>query len=117
MSDLLPEAVRAGLEQARKDADRKRARRIKLRVGDQTITVRRHWDEGFAIDREDAPALRGYVDLYDGGKHLCRALIVTTADEGDERVFEYKRATEIADGPAADFVQDETPPIALIPRF
>ena len=117
MSDLLPEAVRAGLEKARKDAERKQARRIKLRVGDQTITVRRHWDDGFAIDREDAPALRGYVDLFDGPKHVCRALIVTSADEGDERVFEFKRATPIADGPAVDFEQDETPPIALIPRF
>ena len=68
MSEFLPKEVREGLEQARKHKLRKKSR-MKVRVGDQSFTILRYWDDGFALDADDAPQLRGLVDLYDGGRH------------------------------------------------
>ncbi|SRR6056297_85670 len=113
MSEFLPKDVRDGLEAARKARLRKRSR-MRVRAGDQTFTILRAWDKGFALDSDDAPRLRGLVDLYDGAKHLSRCLIVAS-DEGDgETVYEYKRATPVADRAALDYSKDDDAPVALI---
>ena len=69
MSEYLPKEVRDGLERARKANMRKRSR-MRVRVGDHDFTILRHWENGFSLDAEDAPSLRGLVDVYDGGRHL-----------------------------------------------
>ena len=77
MSEYLPKEVREGLEAARK-RNRARKSRLRVRVGDQTFTILRYWDEGFALDAEDAPQLRGLVDVYDGARHMSQCLIVAS---------------------------------------
>lgn len=116
MSEYLPEAVRKGLEDARR-AEQRRKSRMKVRAGGHDFTILRFWDKGFALDAEDAPKLRGFVDLFDGGRHIYQALIVTSSEELGERVFEFKRATPVADRPPADFEVDVNAPAALIPKF
>jgi hypothetical protein len=113
MSEYLPREVRAGLELARK-ANRKKRSRLNVRVGDQSFVILRHWDEGFALDKEDAPRLRGLVDLYDGARHLSQCLIVASAEEADEMVYEFKWATRATDIAPLDYIRDETAPVALI---
>ena len=113
MSEYLPREVRAGLELARK-ADRKKRSRLKVKVGDQTFVILRHWEEGFALDKEDAPHLRGLVDLYDGARHLSQCLIIASAEEADEMVYEFKWATRATDEAPLDYIRDETAPVALI---
>lgn len=115
MSEYLPKEVRAGLELARK-ADRKKRSRLRVRVGDQTFTILRHWDEGFALDKEDAPNLRGLVDVYDGARHLSQCLIVASSEDDDEMVYEFKWTTAATDRAPVDYSRDETAPVALIEK-
>ena len=108
MSDFLPKEVREGLEMARKQKLRKKSR-LKVRVGDETFTILRYWEDGFSLDAEEAPRLRGLVDLYDGGRHMSQCLIIASEEDGGERVFEFKRATETADGPPLDYEKQSGP--------
>ncbi|MGI9389605.1 MAG: hypothetical protein ACR2O1_06055 [Boseongicola sp.] len=113
MSDLLPKYVREGLDAARK-RDLQRKSRLKVKVGGQTFTILRYWDEGFALDIDDAPHLRGLVDVYDGGQHLSQCLIVASEEEAGEMVYEFKRETMATNAAPLDYDRDENAPIALI---
>jgi hypothetical protein len=113
MSEYLPKDVREGLEAARKLRLREKSR-MRVRAGDQTFTILRTWDKGFALDSSDASHLRGLVDLYDGARHLSRCLIVASVEEDGETVYEYKRSTAVADRAALDYSRDEAAPVALL---
>ncbi len=115
MSDYLPKEVRDGLAAARKAALRKKSR-LRIQAGDEVFTVLRYWDDGFSLDLEEAPHLRGLVDLYDGAKHLMRCLIVTSSEEEHEVIYEFKRSTEAVDSQPLDFERDANAPIALLGR-
>ena len=113
MSEFLPKEVREGLDQARRK-DLKRKSRLRVRVGDNTFTILRSWESGFALDSEDAPNLRGLVDLYDGSRHVSQCLIVASEEEGAEITYEYKRATAALDHAPLDYSRDENAPVALL---
>ena len=113
MSDHLPKEVRDGLEEARKAARRK-SNRLRLQIGDEVYPVLRAWEDGFALALEDAPRLRGLVDLFDGGRHISQCLIVASSEETHEMIYEFKRATEAVDQQPVDFVRERDAPIALI---
>lgn len=115
MSDHLPKEVRDGLELARR-ADRRKNNRLRLHVGDAVLPVLRAWEDGFALSLEDAPRLRGLVDLYDGSRHLSRCLIVASSEETHEMVYEFKRATEAVDRQPLDFERLQDAPIALLAK-
>lgn len=113
MSEYLPKEVREGLELARKHKLRKKSR-LKVKAGDKTFTILRYWDQGFALDAEDMPGLRGLVDVYDGARHLSQCLIVASEEEAGEMVYEFKRATPHAERAPLDYERDEAAPVALI---
>lgn len=113
MSEFLPKEVRDGLEKARLQSLRKKSR-LRVRVGGHDFTILRYWDEGFALNAQDAPNLRGLVDLYDGARHISQCLIVASAEDAGEMVYEFKRETMAYDQPALDYERDANAPIALI---
>lgn len=115
MSEYLPKEVRAGLELARKSAQRKKSR-LRVQAGDQTFTILRYWDDGFAVDADDMPNIRGLVDVYDGGRHLSQCLIMASSEDAGEMVYEFKRATAVLDRPPLDYTRDENAPVALIEK-
>jgi hypothetical protein len=111
----LPQDVCDGLESARLARLRSRSR-MRVRAGGHEFVILRHWSNGFALSAEDAASLPGRVDLYDGARHVCQALILASTEEGGERVFEFKYATPVTDtAPAADFARDPDAPVALLP--
>lgn len=115
MSEFLPLEVREGLAEARK-ARRQARSRIRVRADGVEYPVLRHWNRGFALSVDDAPNLRGLVDLFDGARHLCQALIVASTEDEVERVFEFKYATRVTrTAPPADFARDADAPVALLP--
>ena len=116
MSEYLPKEVREGLERARKRDARKKSR-LRVRVGDETFTILRYWEHGFALDVEDAPHLRGLVDVYDGARHLSQCLIVASEEDAGEMVYEFKRETAAVDRPPLDYSRDDNAPKALIERL
>jgi len=116
MSDFLPKEVREGLRLARKHALRKKSR-LRVHVGDQVFPVLRFWETGFALDAEDAPQLRGLVDLFDGSRHLYQCLIVASEQGDDQMIYDFKRSTATVDKAPLDFFRDEDAPVALIPSW
>ena len=73
--------------------------------------------DGFSVMAEDAPHLRGLVDLYDGPEQLMQCLIVASQEEGGVMSYEFKRATQVAEGPPVDFERGRPAPKALIERL
>ncbi|MEO0501814.1 MAG: hypothetical protein AAFZ14_00715 [Pseudomonadota bacterium] len=113
MSTFVPKEVQAGLDNARRQAIRK-ASRLRIVTGDNTYPVSRMWKTGFAMDAETAPALRGFVDLYDGALHLFQCLVVASEEEAGEMRFEFKRLTAVSEHAALDFEKAADAPVALI---
>ena len=109
----LSDEVRAGLEAARAKQTRRKSR-LRVETGNAHFPVLRLWDDGFAVDGDDAPNLRGLVDLYDGPRHLYQALIVTSSEDAGERRFEFKRNTAANDAAPLDFARETPQPIALL---
>tara|TARA_R110002095_G_C4196194_1_gene234469 strand:+ start:489 stop:845 length:357 start_codon:yes stop_codon:yes gene_type:complete len=114
MEEVFSKEIQAGLDAARTQSLR-RASRLRLDVDGVDIPVLRMWKTGFAVSADDAPNLRGLVDLCEGAKHLFQCLIVA----GDETVpgemhYEFKRATAVANVPPVDFVRPDFTPAALI---
>ncbi len=113
MSEFLPKEVREGLELARKRELRKKSR-LRVQAGENLYPVLKFWETGFALDPENAPHLRGLVDLYDGANHLYQCLIVASDEENGEMHYEFKRNTAAVDKAPLDFYRDENAPIALL---
>lgn len=113
MTTFLPKEVREGLEMARK-RDLKRKSRLRVAVGDAVFPVLEFRRGGFALDIDNAPKLRGLVDLYDGARHLYQCLIVASEKENGLMRYEFKRSTAATDKAPLDFVRDETAPVALL---
>lgn len=116
MTTFLPKDVLDGLESARKRALRKSSR-LRVEMGDESFRVFDYRDAGFALERDNAPKLRGLVDLYDGGRHLSQCLIVASEEDGPLTRYEFKRMTPVTDRPPLDFVREDEAPVALIPQF
>ncbi len=113
MTTFLPPDVQAGLDAARKLA-LKKSNRLKVQAGERRFSVLRSWHNGFSLDADEAPHLRGLVDLYDGARHLSCCLIVASGEENGELEFEYKRTTEAADRQPLDFYRAPDAPVALL---
>ncbi|MCI2399742.1 hypothetical protein [Aliiroseovarius subalbicans] len=111
--EFLPKEVREGLEAARK-RDLKKKSRLRVRVDDEVFPVLKSWDNGFALDADRAPKLRGLVDLYDGARHLYQCLIVASEEERGQMRYEFKRSTAAVDRAPLDFAREENAPVGLI---
>lgn len=115
MFEFLPKEVREGLEKARK-RDLRRKSRLRVHTDEDVFPVLRFWETGFVLDAENAPHLRGLVDIYDGSRHLAQCLIVASDEENGEMIYEFKRNTAAVDKAPLDFARDENAPIALLER-
>lgn len=113
MNDILPEAVRLGLEKARKTAI-KREGRLCVHDGENVYRIHKFWDGGFSIDADTGDKLRGRVEIYDGARHLYQCLIVSSEVDGDLRIFEFKWLHAVADKAPVDFALPDFVPAGLI---
>ncbi len=115
MLEFLPKDVREGLELARKRAAKRRSR-LRVQVGEAVFPVLRFWHDGFALDADLTPQLRGLVDVYDGGRHIFQCLIVASTVENGEIVCEFKRSTAVVDKAPLDFWKDENAPVGFLTK-
>lgn len=104
------------LEGIRRAQDKAMAKQSRLRIhtDDKIYPVLRSWPGGFSLKIEDAPNLRGFIDFYDGSRHLAKCLIIYSAREGAEMIYEYKWHTSVGDPKPVDFVIDPEAPVALL---
>ncbi len=114
MSVYVSKEVAKGLEQARRAKLAKKSR-LRVQIGEDVYPILRFSEKNFAIDAENAPHMRGLVDIYDGARHLYQALIVATSFDGHAMVYEFKRNTVASDKAPLDFEREEDAPVALIP--
>lgn len=115
MSDFLPQSVREQLHAAQRKAEARKSR-LRVVLGEDSYRVLRLKKNGFTVEAEDAPKLRGLVDLYDGSRHLSQCLIVTAEEDGDLIHYEFKRNTAAGDGAPLDYERPDDAPIALLGR-
>ena len=113
MSTYMSKEVREGLKAAQ-IAALKKASRLRVLVGDEYVPVLRLWKDGFAVEAEDAPVMRGLVDIYDGGRHIYQCLIVASEAEAGEMCYEFKRNTSAQDQAPLDFFREVDAPIGLL---
>lgn len=93
---------------------RRRGPQYRVRMGGGEFPIARMWESGFSVKAEDAPRLRGFVDLLHGGDLLARCLIVLAEEEGGVVRYEYKRRTEAFDRPPLDYEAAEDGPLGLL---
>jgi len=115
MLEHLPAEVSEGLERARKRASG-RARRLALHLGDAAFPILRLWENGFAIDAERLPVLRGFVEIHEGPRLLLSCLIVASEVQEGELICTFKRATPAHDSAALDYERETEAPAGLLPR-
>jgi hypothetical protein len=116
MMTVLRSEVQAGLDDARKRA-LKRSNRLSIKAGHQWFKILRLMDDGFSVEAEAAPHLRGLVDLYDGARYLSRCLIVASEEEGGELRYEVKQMTAAADEQPLDYERAENAQVGLIENW
>ena len=102
-----------GLEVARKRELTQKGR-LRVRFGGEGYPVLKYWETGFSVDADDAPQMRGLVDLFDGARHVSQCLIVASHEENGEFKFEFKRNTAAHDDAPVDFEKNLNAPIALL---
>ena len=98
----------------RRIATLKKASRLRVEMGDNYFKILKLWSDGFSVEAETTPQLRGLVDIYDGAKHLYQCLIIADEEEGGEMRYEFKRNTAAADKAPLDFYRAPDAPIALL---
>lgn len=116
MSTFLPKEVQDGLNAARLAALRKSSR-LRVRAAGCEYPVLRLRKDGFSVELENVPALRGLVDLYDGAAHLYQCLIVASEAEAGEMRYEFKRSTPAERAAALDYYRDPQAPAGLLPHY
>lgn len=115
MLESLPQSIKDELRAAQKSAAQKR-NRLRVEANGESFRINRLTPEGFALDADDAPKLRGLVDLFDGGRHLSQCLIVAANEDDGEMIYDFKRNTAAGDGAPLDFERAVDAPIALLGR-
>lgn len=115
MTYTLPEAVRQGLEQARK-ISLHRGGRLCVHDGEEVYRIRRFWADGLSIDARHGDSLRGRVEVYDGSRHLYQALIVGGTLDGEEAVFDIKWLHPVTETAPLDYAPEVPVPAGLIAR-
>ena len=113
MTTFLPREVQDGLDAARRASLRK-ASRLRVQVGEEIYPVLSLWRDGFAVEEDRVPPLRGLVDLFDGAHHLYQCLIVASEEDRGEMRYEFKRSTRAEDRAPLDFAWSEDAPAGLI---
>jgi hypothetical protein len=109
----LPDYVKEGLRLARK-RDLGRKNRLRLHVDGEVYPILRLWDHGFSLEVENAPHLRGFVDIYDGARPLYQCLVICSSIENGEMIFEFKRQTAVRSEAPLDYYKDENTPVGFL---
>lgn len=115
MSEYLPKEIRDQLRAAVSKSKRSRATRC-VHVGDEAFAILEMGEDGFSVEAEETPRLRGLIDIYEGPRHLYQALIVAAARHGDTMRYDFKRNTAATLNAPVDFEISDSRPAALLTR-
>lgn len=116
MDHIQPEIALALRQNWGRERPRRKRRRpeARVRAAGRSYPVITMWEGGFSVAVEDAPRLRGFVDLMAGENRLARCLIICASEEGGVVSYEYKRRTTATDHPPADYELSPDRPAGLL---
>jgi len=115
MSEYLPQEIRDQLAASQRNVKRKRATRS-VHIGDEAFAILEMSDDGFAVGTEEAPRLRGLIDIYEGSRHLYQALIIASSQDGDMMRYDFKRNTAAVYSAPVDFEVADIRPMGLLSK-
>ncbi|MBF9045399.1 hypothetical protein HKCCE4037_18830 [Rhodobacterales bacterium HKCCE4037] len=115
MTEYLPDELRHQLAAAHRAAKRKKSTRS-VHIGDEAFAILEMSENGFAVAIDEAPRLRGLVDIYEGPRHLYQALIVAASEDGDLMRYDFKRNTAAVPTPPVDFELAVDRPVGLLSK-
>lgn len=115
MSEYLPKEIRDQLAAAQRHVKRKRATRS-VHVGGEAFAILEMTNDGFSLLADEAPRLRGLVDIYEGAQHIYQALIVASSEEGDLMRYDFKRNTATTRTAPVDFVRPDAHAAGLLSK-
>lgn len=100
---FLPREVLEGLVQARRLHRRKSGGGMRVQVGQAWYPIRAYDETGFEVARDDAPKLRGLVEIHDGARMVRSALIVAAETLDGAIRYGFKRATAVRSTQPLDY--------------
>lgn len=99
MESSLPPGLASEMEVARRNRTRRKGRYAVL-AGDRRHPLMILTADGFAIEADGRPPLRGYVDILEGETRIDRRLVVCSWAEDGLVGYEFKRESAIGGVPA-----------------
>lgn len=104
MSEFLQAEIAAALEVARRKSQRKQSRHT-IVAGERQHRVMELTRDGFVIEADGRPPLRGFVDLCLGDERISRRLVVCSWAEDGQVGYEFKRTSPDRQNTPADWVE------------
>lgn len=92
METALPDNVRAALN-APPGRQRRKSPVFRVCAGAQEATVTELASNGFVIEAEGRPPLRGYADIFKGDQRVLRGLVIVAWASQGLVGYEFKRGT------------------------
>ncbi|MGF1446326.1 MAG: hypothetical protein ACFBRM_09010 [Pikeienuella sp.] len=113
MEHTIPSEIAAALEESRRRS-RRAASRYRVSAADRFYRVLEMTEDGFVIEAEAPPHLRGFVDICEGDERVFRRLVICVSAGAGLVRYEFKRESPNR-AVAADHVSPEragllTPP-------
>ncbi len=115
MSEFVQPEIAAALEVARRNAKREGSRHT-IVAGERQHRVIELTKDGFVIEADGRPPLRGYVDLCLGEDRISRRLVVCAWAEDGLVGYEFKRSSPDKEKTPADYVEAGHAGLLAAPR-
>lgn len=104
MDQHIPNELSGALEHERRRLARRRSR-FRVRLNDVELPVLELTHDGFIIESEQRPMLRGYMDIFHGDERILHGLAVCTWVRDGMVAYEFKHDTT-----AGEIRVDHEPP-------
>lgn len=113
MLEYLSHEISEGLALARQR--RAKRSRLRVRIGETLLPLVSLQAHQFVIEAAPGVRLRGFVDIYDGGRHILHGLVVATRQEGGQILCDFKRMSSVHAQAPLDYWRDESLPAGYLP--
>jgi len=89
-------------------------RRLAVVAGARRYEISDFWGDGFSLPPGAPEPNRGFVDVFDGSRHVLHCLAYKIGESGDGSVYAFKIGQDPERGQPHDYAGDPDRPIALI---
>ncbi len=86
-------------------------------AGTRTFEIMEFWGNGFSVARGGPEPDRGFVDVFDGSRHVLHCLAYKTGVSEQASIYALKLAQDPEMRQPQDYARDADAPIALIEKL